>query len=93
MQNNRSCENCGNWKCSTNVLATNYDECIRTNYQKHWKPQPECDMADLVGERENVEDLKRQAHGMSLVRKYCLDCATGLYNCNISVWDCQKAKE
>ena len=35
----RSCENCGNHHCANNVVAYNYDECIKTKYQKHWKPK------------------------------------------------------
>lgn len=33
----RSCENCGNIACSSSVVAVFYDECIKTNYQKHWR--------------------------------------------------------
>lgn len=37
----RSCENCGNRACATSLVALRYDECIRTGYQKHWRPKYE----------------------------------------------------
>ena len=35
----RSCENCGNLICATSLVAIRYDECIRTDYQTHWRPK------------------------------------------------------
>ena len=37
----RGCENCGNTRCANSVVAYNWDECVRTNFEKHWKPKEE----------------------------------------------------
>ena len=35
----RSCENCGNLRCANSVVAYWWDECVDSNFEKHWMPQ------------------------------------------------------
>jgi hypothetical protein len=35
----RCCENCGNKSCSESVVAFNWDECVESNFEKHWMPK------------------------------------------------------
>ena len=35
----RSCENCGNTRCANSVVAYNWDECVDSNFTKHWMPK------------------------------------------------------
>lgn len=37
----RCCENCGNEGCSKCAVAFNWDECVDSNFEKHWIPKPE----------------------------------------------------
>ena len=37
----RSCENCGNTRCANSAVAYNWDECVDSNFTKHWTPKPE----------------------------------------------------
>ena len=37
----RSCENCGNTRCANSVVAYNWDECVSSDFTKHWTPKPE----------------------------------------------------
>ena len=39
MEEKRNCENCGNTACSGSVVAYNYDDCVESNYTRHWKPK------------------------------------------------------
>lgn len=36
----RSCENCGNTRCANSVVAYHWDECVDSNFTKHWTPKP-----------------------------------------------------
>ena len=38
-QKKRGCENCGNDACARSMIAFNWDECVKSNFTKHWKPQ------------------------------------------------------
>lgn len=35
----RSCENCGNLQCANSVVAYWWDECVESNFEKHWMPK------------------------------------------------------
>lgn len=35
----RCCENCGNTLCANSVVAFHWDECVDSNFEKHWKPK------------------------------------------------------
>lgn len=35
----RSCENCGNASCAMSVVAFWYDDCIKSDYTRHWIPK------------------------------------------------------
>lgn len=35
----RSCENCGNTRCANSAVAYNWDECVDSNFTKHWMPK------------------------------------------------------
>ena len=35
----RSCENCGNTRCANSVVAYNWDECVSSDFTKHWTPK------------------------------------------------------
>lgn len=35
----RTCENCGNSKCSNSVIAIFWDECVKSGFTKHWRPK------------------------------------------------------
>ena len=35
----RCCENCGNEQCSKCAYAFNWDDCVDSNFQKHWIPK------------------------------------------------------
>ena len=37
----RSCENCGDTRCANSVVAYNWDECVSSDFTKHWTPKPE----------------------------------------------------
>lgn len=37
----RSCENCGNMSCANSDYAYNWDECVSSDFTKHWTPKPE----------------------------------------------------
>jgi hypothetical protein len=37
----RSCENCGNVRCANSLLAFWWDECVESNFEKHWIPKIE----------------------------------------------------
>ena len=37
----RCCDNCGNRRCATSVVAYWWDECVKSDFQKHWLPLPE----------------------------------------------------
>lgn len=39
MEELRSCENCGNTRCSQSALAIWWDACIDDHFTGHWKPQ------------------------------------------------------
>lgn len=41
MNNERSCENCGNARCANRIVAIYYDECVSSNYQTYWTPKEE----------------------------------------------------
>ena len=38
----RSCENCGDTRCANSVVAYNWDECVDSNFTKHWMPKKEA---------------------------------------------------
>ena len=38
----RSCENCGNTRCANSFVAFWWDECVQSNFEKHWMPR--CDI-------------------------------------------------
>ena len=38
----RSCENCGNTRCANSAVAYNWDECVDSNFTKHWVPKKEA---------------------------------------------------
>ena len=38
-QEKRGCENCGNDACAQSMIAFNWDECVESNFTKHWRPQ------------------------------------------------------
>ena len=35
----RSCENCGDTRCANSAVAYNWDECVDSNFTKHWMPK------------------------------------------------------
>lgn len=35
----RSCENCGNVRCSNSLVAFWWDECVESGFTKHWRPK------------------------------------------------------
>ena len=35
----RSCENCGDTRCANSAVAYNWDECVDSNFTKHWVPK------------------------------------------------------
>ena len=37
----RCCENCGNLRCANSVVAFYWDECVKSNFEKHWMPKGE----------------------------------------------------
>ena len=37
----RSCENCGDTRCANSADAYNWDECVSSDFTKHWTPKPE----------------------------------------------------
>ena len=37
----RCCENCGNIRCASSVVAYWWDECVESNFENHWMPLPE----------------------------------------------------
>lgn len=39
-EESRSCENCGNIQCANSPIAYHWDECVDTNFTKHWIPKP-----------------------------------------------------
>ena len=45
-QEKRGCENCGNDACAQGMIAFNWDECVESNFTKHWKPQNESEVAE-----------------------------------------------
>lgn len=45
-QEKRGCENCGNDACAQSMIAFNWDECVESNFTKHWKPQNESEVAE-----------------------------------------------
>jgi len=54
----RSCENCGNLRCANSMVAFWWDECVKSNFEKHWMPR--CDMLPPLQDGEDIEDLVRQ---------------------------------
>lgn len=38
----RSCENCGDTRCANSAVAYNWDECVDSNFTKHWVPKKEA---------------------------------------------------
>lgn len=34
----RCCENCGNQICADSIIAIYYDDCVRSNYTRNWRP-------------------------------------------------------
>lgn len=54
----RGCENCGNYRCANSIVAYWWDECVKSDFTKHWMPlllTPFCDNcgADM---REDDDD-------------------------------------
>ena len=39
----RSCENCGNDQCANSLVAIWLDECVESQFTKHWTPKQEED--------------------------------------------------
>ena len=37
----KRCENCGNLRCANSIVAYWWDECVESNFEKHWMPLPE----------------------------------------------------
>lgn len=35
----RGCENCGNQQCANGPIAFNWDECVKSKFEKHWRPK------------------------------------------------------
>ena len=35
----RSCENCGNLRCANSMVAFWWDECVKSDFEKHWTPK------------------------------------------------------
>ena len=35
----RGCENCGNKQCANGPIAFNWDECVKSKFEKHWRPK------------------------------------------------------
>ena len=54
----RSCENCGNTRCIMSVVAFWWDECVKSDFKKHWTPR--FDMLPPLQDGEDKEDLIRQ---------------------------------
>ena len=49
----RTCENCGNTRCANSIVAFYWDECVDSNFEKHWTPR--FDMLPPLQERLEVE--------------------------------------
>lgn len=37
----RSCENCGNTRCASSLVAFYWDDCVASGFTRHWKPKPQ----------------------------------------------------
>lgn len=37
-EDKRSCENCGNIRCRNSIIAFWWDECVESDFTKHWIP-------------------------------------------------------
>ncbi len=35
----RSCENCGNYACRNSLIAFWWDDCVDSNFERHWRPE------------------------------------------------------
>lgn len=46
MAEKRSCENCGNAHCANSIVAYWWDECVKSDFTKHWKPKQESEVAE-----------------------------------------------
>ena len=34
----RCCENCGNTICADSIIAIFWDDCVRSNFTRNWRP-------------------------------------------------------
>ncbi len=41
IEQKRCCENCGNTRCANSLVAYWWDECVDSNFEKHWRPKEE----------------------------------------------------
>ena len=56
----RCCESCGNMRCANSFVAFWWDECVKTNFEKHWKPkQEEKPVLDFDKICRNISKLNR----------------------------------
>lgn len=35
----RCCDNCGNLRCARSIVAYWWDECVDSDFTKHWRPK------------------------------------------------------
>ena len=54
----RSCENCGNTRCSNSFVAFWWDECVKSNFEKHWMPK-EKEVIDFDKVCKQIQILNR----------------------------------
>ena len=43
----RSCENCGNTRCANSIVAFWWDECVKSDFEKHWTPKKQKEKQGL----------------------------------------------
>ena len=54
----RSCENCGNTRCSNSFVAFWWDECLKTDFTQHWMPK-EKEVIDFDKVCKGIQKLNR----------------------------------
>ncbi len=54
----RSCENCGNTRCANSAVAYNWDECVSSDFTKHWMPK-EKEVIDFDKICKQIQTLNR----------------------------------
>ena len=56
----RCCENCGNTRCANSLVAYWWDECVDSNFEKHWLPKESENQAlDFDKACKRIQKLNR----------------------------------